>query len=409
MRVAIVGSGISGLVVAHLLQRDHSIAVFEANDYVGGHTHTVNVELEGEQWAVDTGFIVYNERNYPKFTELLMQLGVQTQPSTMSFSVRLEHPELEYNGSTLRQLFVQPRNLVRPRFYGMLSDIVRFNRSAARAISNGGAKLTLGEYVEATGYSREFVDHYLVPMGAAIWSSPAARVLDMPAAFFVRFFENHGMLTIDDRPEWRTVEGGSARYVERMIAPFADRIRLNSPVREIRRTDDHVLVNDERFDEVVIACHSDQALRMLADPSDAERQILSAIPYQANEVVLHTDTQLLPRRRRAWAAWNYHMSGAPDEPVGVTYNMNMLQSLTASETLCVTLNDIDAISPDRIIERFTYFHPLFTPEGIQAQQRHGEISGKRRTHYCGAYWRNGFHEDGVVSALAVGREFGVSA
>jgi len=408
MRVAIVGSGISGLVVAHLLRRDHAITVFEANDYVGGHTHTVDVDLEGEQLAVDTGFIVYNERNYPNFTQLLNQLGVQTQRSTMSFSFRQDKPELEYNGSTVRQLFAQPRNLVRPRFYRMLADIVRFNKSAPAAIANGAASLTLGEYVDASRFSQEFVDHYLVPMGAAIWSSPAARVLDMPAAFFVRFFENHGMLTIDDRPEWRTVVGGSARYVERLIATFADRIRLNSPVRQVRRADDHVLVDDERFDEVVIASHSDQALRMLADPSDAEREILSAIPYQANEVVLHTDTQLLPRRRRAWAAWNYHMSGEPDQPVGVTYNMNILQSLTASETLCVTLNDIDGISPDRVIERFRYFHPLFTTEGIQAQQRHGEISGKRRTHYCGAYWRNGFHEDGVASALAVGREFGIS-
>jgi predicted NAD/FAD-binding protein len=408
MRIAIVGGGISGLTVAHLLHRDHAITVFETNDYIGGHTHTVDVDLGGERLAVDTGFIVYNKRNYPNFTRLLAQLGVPTQPSAMGFSVRLEDPELEYNGSTLRQLFVQPRNLLRPRFYRMLADIMRFNRSAPRDIKDSVAELTLGEYVEAGGYSREFVHHYLLPMGAAIWSSPAARVLDMPAAFFVRFFENHGLLTIDDRPEWRTVSGGSARYVERLIAPFADRIRLSSPVWEIRRADHHVLVNDERFDEVVIACHSDQALRMLADPSDAEREVLSAIPYQANEVVLHTDTRLLPRRRRAWAAWNYHMSGKPDAPVGVTYNMNMLQSLTASETLCVTLNDIDSIGPERIIGRFTYFHPLFTVQGIRAQQRHGEISGQRRTHYCGAYWRNGFHEDGVVSALAVGRAFGAS-
>ena len=408
MRIAIVGGGISGLTVAHLLHRDHAITVFEANDYIGGHTHTVDVDLGGERLAVDTGFIVYNKRNYPNFTRLLAQLGVPTQPSAMGFSVRLEDPELEYNGSTLRQLFVQPRNLLRPRFYRMLADIIRFNRSAPRDIKDSVAELTLGEYVEAGGYSREFVHHYLLPMGAAIWSSPAARVLDMPAAFFVRFFENHGLLTIDDRPEWRTVSGGSARYVERLIAPFADRIRLSSPVWEILRADRHVLVNDERFDEVVIACHSDQALRMLADPSDAEREVLSAIPYQANEVVLHTDTRLLPRRRRAWAAWNYHMSGKPDAPVGVTYNMSLLQSLTASETLCVTLNDIDSIGPECIIGRFTYFHPLFTVQGIRAQQRYGEISGQRRTHYCGAYWRNGFHEDGVVSALAVGRAFGAS-
>jgi predicted NAD/FAD-binding protein len=408
MHIAIVGSGISGLVAAHLLNRDNDITVFEANDYIGGHTHTVEVDLNGEGVAVDTGFIVYNERNYPNFTKLLSQLGVETQPSTMSFSVRLEDPELEYNGSTFRQLFAQPRNLIRPRFYRMLADIVRFNKSAPAAITNGGASLTLGDYVENAGFSREFVDHYLVPMGAAIWSSPAARVLDMPAAFFLRFFENHGMLTVDDRPEWRTIKGGSARYVERMTAPFLDRIRLNTPVRSIRRAADHVLVNAERFDEVVIACHSNEALAMLEDPSEVEREILAALPYQSNEVVLHTDTSVLPRRRRAWGAWNYHMSGRPEEPVGVTYNMNMLQSLDVSETLCVTLNEVDAIAPERVIGRFTYFHPLFTPEGVEAQQRHAEISEQRRTHYCGAYWRNGFHEDGVVSALTVGHAFGVS-
>jgi predicted NAD/FAD-binding protein len=408
VRVAIVGSGIAGLVVSHLLHRDHAITVFEANDYIGGHTHTVEVELDGHSLAVDTGFIVYNERNYPHFTRLLAQLAVETQPSTMSFSVRLDDPELEYNGSTFRQLFAQASNLVRPRFYRMLADIVRFNKSAPTAIAHGAASMTLGEYIGSTRYSRAFIDHYLVPMGAAIWSSPAERVLDMPAAFFVRFFENHGMLTIDDRPEWRTVKGGSARYVETLTSPFADRIRLNTPVQRIRRTDDHVLVNGERFDEVVIACHSDQALGMLDDPSDVEREILEALPYQSNEVVLHTDTSVLPRRRKAWGAWNYHMSGQPNEPVGVTYNMNMLQSLTVSETICVTLNDTAAIAPEHIIEAFSYSHPLFTPEGIQAQQRHGEISGQRRTHYCGAYWRNGFHEDGVVSALTVAREFGVT-
>jgi predicted NAD/FAD-binding protein len=408
MRVAVVGTGISGLVAAHLLRRDHEITVFEANDYIGGHTHTVDVDLDGERLSVDTGFIVYNERNYPNFTRLLGQLGVATQPSTMSFSVRMSDPELEYNGSTFRQLFAQRRNLVRPRFYRMLADIVRFNKSAPAAIRNGAAELTLGEYIERDPYSPDFVDRYLVPMGAAIWSSPATRVMEMPAKFFVRFFENHGMLTVDDRPEWRTIVGGSARYVEPLTAPFVDRIRLSCPVHAIRRADDHVLVNDERFDEVVIACHSDQALSMLSDPSDAEREILGAMPYQENQVVLHTDTNVLPRRRRAWGAWNYHVSGEPGGPVGVTYNMNMLQSLTASQTVCVTLNDTDTIDPGLVIDRYTYFHPLFTPEGIAAQRRRAEISGQRRTHYCGAYWRNGFHEDGVVSALAVGAAFGAS-
>ncbi len=408
MRIAVVGTGVSGLVSAYLLQREHDIAVFEANDYVGGHTHTIDVELDGRTVAVDTGFIVYNDKNYPNFTRLLEQLGVSTQPSTMSFSVRLSEPDLEYNGSTFPQLFAQRRNLIRPRFYRMLVDIVRFNRSAPVAVRNGAAAMTMGEYVERSGYSRPFVDHYLVPMGAAIWSSPADRVLEMPAEFFIRFFEHHGFLTIDDRPEWRTVVGGSRQYVERLVEGFRERIRLATPVRDIRRYDDRVLVNGERFDHVVIASHSYQALAMLADASPDERDVLSAMPYQENAVVLHTDVAMLPRRKRAWGAWNYHASGHPDDPVGVTYNMNMLQALSAPETLCVTLNDVAGIAPERVIDRFTYWHPLFTPAGVAAQGRWSDISGVRRTHYCGAYWRNGFHEDGVVSALRVADRFGVA-
>jgi len=408
MRIAIVGSGVSGLVVAHLLHRRHEVTVFEASDHVGGHVHTHEVSVGGGTISVDTGFIVYNERTYPNFTSLLGQLGVATQPSTMSFSVRLREPELEYNGSTLRQLFAQRRNLVRPWFYAMIADILRFNRQAPVHVLNGAASQTLGEYVSARRYSRPFIDRYLLPMAAAIWSMPQRTVLEMPAAFFVRFFANHGMLSIDDRPEWRTVTGGSARYVEVLSAPFADRIRLRSPVRDVKRFGDHVTVDGVRYDHVVFACHSDQALAALADASHAERAILGSLPYQENAVVLHSDVSVLPKRRRAWAAWNYHLSGAPSDPVAVTYNMNILQALDAGagEPFCVTLNETDHIDPARVIAKLRYAHPVFTREGVAAQQRHGEISGVRRTHYCGAYWGFGFHEDGVNSALAVGKAFG---
>lgn len=408
MRIAIVGSGISGLVAAYLLHREHDIHVFEAAGYVGGHAHTVDIATTDGSVSVDTGFIVYNESTYPQFTRLLRRLGVATQPSMMSFSVRMEEPELEYNGSTLRQLFVQPSNLLRPRFHRMLRDILRFNRAAPAAIRDGAPGQTLGDYVTEAGYSQAFIQHYLVPMGSAIWSSPATSVLAMPAAFFVRFFENHGMLSVNDRPAWRTITGGSARYVERLTRDFRSRIRLHSPVTGIRRIPDAVLVDGERFDHAVIACHSDQALRSLADPSLAERQILGAIPYQRNEVLLHTDATVLPKRRRAWAAWNYRGPARGDAPVAVTYNMNLLQSLTTPDTICLTLNDRERLDPSRIIEAFTYEHPLFDAAATRAQARHGEISGVRRTHYCGAYWGHGFHEDGIVSAIRACAPFGVS-
>jgi predicted NAD/FAD-binding protein len=408
MKIAIVGTGISGLTSAHLLQRSHEVTLFEANDYVGGHTNTIRVALEDGEWNVDTGFIVYNEHNYPNFTRLLAKLGVETQPSTMSFSVRCDRTGLEYNGSTLRQLFVQKRNLLRPSFHRMLRDILRFNREALRATDAMAAGTTLAEFLRAGRYSKQFIEHYLVPMGSAIWSAPANKVLQMPMDFFVRFFDNHGMLTVNDRPQWRVIKGGSQRYVEKLTTPFADRIRLGTPVRNVVRHDDHVDVDGEQFDHVVFACHSDQALTILTDPSSAEREILGAMPYQENEIVLHTDTSLLPRARPAWAAWNYHISGDADAPVQLTYNMNVLQSLAAPHTFCVSLNVTEAIDPAKVLHRVRYHHPVYTVQGIEAQGRRAEISGTSRTHFCGAYWGNGFHEDGVNSALAVGKAFGVS-
>ena len=403
MKIAIIGSGIAGNVAAHRLYKEHEITVYEAGAHVGGHTHTHEIDSHGERYAIDTGFIVFNDWTYPNFIALLSELGVESQASAMSFSVRNEASSLEYNGTTLNTLFAQRRNLLRPSFYRMLRDIVRFNREAPALLASA-TDIALVDYLAAHRYSSEFIGDYLVPMGAAIWSTDPARMLAFPARFFVRFFENHGMLSVDARPQWRAIRGGSARYVDKLVAPFRGRIRLNTPVESVRRMRDCVLVKArgaeaQRFEHVFLACHSDQALGLLADATPLERQILGAIPYQENEAVLHTDTSMLPHARRAWAAWNYHVVRESSERVALTYNMNMLQSLAARETFCVTLNHSERIAPAKIIKRLVYHHPLFTPAGVAAQKRQHEINGQQRTYFCGAYWRFGFHEDGVVSAL----------
>ncbi|QJR13733.1 NAD(P)/FAD-dependent oxidoreductase [Usitatibacter palustris] len=410
MKIAIVGSGIAGNVAAHHLHRRHEITVFEAADHVGGHTHTHAVEQDGRRFAVDTGFIVFNDRTYPRFEALLAELGVATQASSMSFSVRDEASGLEYNGTSLDTLFAQRRNLLRPTFLGMVRDILRFNREAPRLLEAGGGEITLREYLARGRYGRAFTEHYIVPMGAAIWSTDPDRMFGFPARFFVRFLHNHGMLTVNDRPTWRTIRGGSARYVEALTAPFRERIRLSTPVEQIRRLPAGVFVKSrghetERYDALFLACHADQALALLADPNAVEREVLGAIRYQENEAVLHTDTRLMPRARRAWAAWNYHVLPEERERVALTYNMNILQRLDAREPFLVTLNRSDAIDPARVIARMTYHHPLFTPAAVAAQQRQAEVNGINRTYYCGAYWRNGFHEDGVTSALAALQHF----
>jgi predicted NAD/FAD-binding protein len=404
MRIAVVGTGIAGLVAARELHADHQITVYEAGGHVGGHSHTHSVEQAGSRYDVDTGFIVYNDRTYPHFSALLGRLGVATQESSMSFSVRCEETGLEYNGTTLNTLFAQRRNLLRPSFLGMIRDILRFNREAPTLLEHPSGEMPLGELLERGRYGRAFIDRYIVPMGAAIWSTDPRSMLDFPARFFVRFLHNHGMLSVNDRPVWRTVRGGSARYVERLAAPFRDRIRLRAPVESIRRIPGGALVHapgqePERFDAVFLACHSDQALALLADPSSAERAVLGAIPYQRNEAVLHTDTRLMPRRRLAWAAWNYHVLPAHGQPVALTYNMNILQRLEAPQPFLVTLNHGESIDPSRVIARMAYDHPLFTPACVAAQARQAEVNRGRRTYFCGAYWRNGFHEDGMVSAL----------
>lgn len=403
MRVAIIGTGIAGLTAAYRLAGEHELTVYEANDYVGGHTNTVTVNTRNGELAIDTGFIVYNQRTYPGFCALLDELGVATQPSRMSFSVRDDRDGLEYCGGTLDSLFAQRSNLLRPAFYRMIADILDFNRAATDFIDGGGTDTTLGEFLSLGGWGEQFIEQYLIPMGAAIWSMPPADMFDFPALYFLRFFRNHGLLQVRNRPQWRTISGGSARYVEKMTPAFADRIRLRSPVQAVQRLGHAVQVlcdsNKEIYDAVVIATHSDQALRLLQHPSADEQQVLGAMPYQHNHAVLHTDTRLLPRRRRAWAAWNYHLHAGAGSRATLTYNMNILQNLGCDETYCVTLNAGNAVDPRRVIAEFNYDHPVYNAGSIAAQQRYHQINGLDRIYYCGAYWRNGFHEDGVQSAI----------
>ena len=410
MKIAIIGSGIAGNVVAHHLHRKHDITVFEGASHIGGHTHTHTVELDGERHEIDTGFIVFNDWTYPNFIALLNELGAESQSSAMSFSVRNEASGLEYNGTTFNTLFAQRHNLLRPSFHRMIRDILRFNREAP-ALLNSTQEINLGSYLADGQYSPQFINDYLVPMGAAIWSTDPARMLLFPARYFVQFFHNHGMLSVDKRPQWRAIRGGSARYVEKLVAPYKQRIRLNAPVESVRRLPDGVMIKVrsaevERFDQVFLACHSDQALDLLADASPLEKSVVGAIPYQENEAVLHTDTALLPRKRRAWAAWNYHVAANPvSARATLTYNMNILQDLKSRNTFCVTLNRTAQIAPAKIIKRLIYHHPLYTPSGVAAQQRQHEVNGVNRTYFCGAYWRFGFHEDGVVSALNALKHF----
>jgi predicted NAD/FAD-binding protein len=410
MRIAVIGSGVSGMVAAYRLCREHEVTVFEAGAHIGGHTHTVDVDHDGVSYAVDTGFIVYNDWTYPRFIEILEELGVPWQPSDMSFSVRCEKTGLEYNGTSLNALFAQRRNFLRPRFLRMIQDILRFNRRAPALLQADDATLSLGEYLERDGYSRYFIDHYIIPMGAAIWSSRPIDMLHFPARFFVEFFANHGFLSVNERPTWRVIRGGSREYVKRLTAPYAARIRLNTPVAGIQRQRTHCVVRlkngaVESFDQVFIACHSDQALKLLSDPSREESEILGSIQYQANEGLLHTDTRLMPKRALAWAAWNYHLPIEQYERVTVTYNMNILQTLAAPVQFMLTLNRSDDVDARKVLGRFVYEHPVYTSAGVAAQKRRAEISGPRRTFYCGAYWSYGFHEDGVKSALAAVDEF----
>jgi predicted NAD/FAD-binding protein len=409
MKIAIVGTGIAGNVAAYKLRREHDITVFESGAYVGGHTNTVDVFEDGQPHAIDTGFIVFNDRTYPNFIRLLDEIGQDSQPSEMSFSARSRDGGLEYCGSSVDALFAQRRNLVRPKFYRMIRDILRFNRTAQAELGDLDETLLLGDYLRKGGYSPEFIEHYLVPMSAAIWSAEPVSVLEMPVKFLFNFFANHGLLQIRNRPIWRVVSGGSREYVNKLVAGHHDRIRLNCPVQSIRRIDDQVEIcsgrgGRELFDYVFIGCHSDQALSLIKDATSIEREVLDAIPYQANEAILHTDESLMPKSRRAWAAWNYHIPEDPTRHVAVTYNMNILQGLKTTQQYMVTLNNDQYIEPGKIIQRIAYEHPIFSQESITAQRRHADVNCDR-TFFCGAYWRNGFHEDGVVSALSAVAHF----
>ena len=403
MKIAIVGTGIAGNVAAYKLRQEHDITVFESGAYVGGHTNTVDVYEDGVEHAIDTGFIVFNDRTYPNFIQLLSDIGQDSQSSEMSFSVQAEDSAIEYSGTSLNALFAQRRNIIRPPFYRMVFDILRFNRTALTGVDQLDGSEKLGDYLSLNGYSHEFVDHYLIPMAAAIWSAEPVSVMEMPVKFLIRFFANHGLLQIKDRPVWRVIKGGSREYVNKLVAGHRDRIRLNSPVQSIRRIDDQVELQSaaggkELFDHVFVACHSDQALSLLEDATSDEREVLGAIRYQHNEAILHTDDSLMPKRRSVWAAWNYHMPRDSTRHVAVTYNMNILQGLKADKQYLVTLNNDRYIAPEEIIRKVSYEHPIYSRESVTAQQRQGELN-KDRTFFCGAYWRSGFHEDGVVSAL----------
>jgi uncharacterized protein len=410
MRIAIIGAGVSGLVAAHLLHDRHEVSVFEAGARPGGHADTVRVDTADATHWVDTGFIVFNDRNYPRFERLLDRLGVATQPARMSFGVSSEDGAFEYASTSPNGLFATRANLVSPRFHRMLRDVRRFQREA-RDLLASDEDPALAEWLERRGFSPAFVERLIVPQAAAVWSADPRQMWSFPARFLAEFFDNHGMLGVRGRPRWRAVTGGSHRYVDALVRPFRDRLRLRTPVRAIARGPGDVTVTPvagapERFDEVILATHSDHALALLADATAREHAVLGAIPYQRNEAVLHTDERLLPRRRRAWASWNYHLLEAPSGRPTVTYHMNRLQSLDAPVELCVTLNRTDAIDPAKVIRTVEYAHPVYTSAGAAAQRRHHEINGRRRTHFCGAYWGWGFHEDGVASAVRVAEALG---
>ena len=412
MKIAIIGSGISGLTSAYLLNRNHDITVFETNDYIGGHTHTHNIKIKDKEYAVDTGFIVYNERTYPNFIKLLDTLGVERQLSTMGFSVKSASEDYEYAGESLNSLFAKRSNIFRLGFLRMLYEMYRFGKKSDSTGLGLDVSITLGTYLRSENYSNEFINYFIIPMGAAIWSTPANKVLDMPAYFFIKFFYNHGMLEIINRPKWWVIKDGSSAYIKKIIKGFESKINLSSPIRTVSRLDNGIEIetaNSKKpliFDAVVFATHSDQALGMLKDPTEKEKDILSSIPYQKNEVLLHTDSSVLPKRKLAWASWNYQLDSNPESPVVLTYNMNILQSLDCDETFCVTLNDHQSVDKSKVLKKITYHHPLFTVKGIEAQKRKLEISGVNNTYYCGAYWHNGFHEDGVASAIEVCKHFG---
>lgn len=411
MRIAVIGAGIAGLTTAYLLSQEHDLVVYEANDYIGGHTHTVDVPVNDQTYAVDTGFIVFNEKTYPNFINLMGKLGIPWQSSNMSFSVQCQKTGLYFCPTSFNTMFAQRKNLLRPAFYRMLTDALRFRREASELIASDDYRITLQAYLDKKNYSTFFIDNFIIPMGEAIWSADPVQFRDFPARYLVEFFNNHGFLNLRDQPRWLVIKGGSRQYIEPLTRPFRENIRLGTPVSAVRRFEEKVEVSTvsgetSSFDSVVVAVHSDQALTLLADPSDRERDILSVIPYQENLTVLHTDASLLPPKKIAWASWNYHIPKAEKGRVALTYDMNILQTLNAPKEFCVTLNMPEAIDPDKIIKSIVYHHPVYDPQSLKARRSQDELNGQNRTYYCGAYWGYGFHEDGVNSALAVCKHFG---
>ena len=412
-RIAVVGAGISGLASAWLLAQRHEVVLFEANRYLGGHTNTVDATVDGMTAPVDTGFLVYNDRTYPHLLGLFAKLGVASAPSEMSFSVRIGDGKLEWAGTNLAAVFAQRTNLVNPRFLRMLSDLLRFNREAV-ALAESGAPLTgtLGEFLDARGFGQEVRELYLIPMAACIWSTPATQINRFPLATFLHFCRNHGLLAVSNRPQWRTVKGGAREYVKKMAADLKD-VRIAQPVRQVRRFEDRVEIatdaGTERFDQVVLATHTDQSLALLENPTLEERAVLKAIPYQANVAVLHTDEGQLPRRRSAWASWNFHAPRPElsDDPVSLTYLLNRLQPLPFASPVMVTMNPIDPPREDKVLATFDYHHPVFLEGSDEAKRRVASLQGRGRTFFAGAWTRYGFHEDGLLSAVNVARQLGV--
>lgn len=410
--IAIIGSGISGLTAAYLLSKKHHVTIFEKNNKIGGHTATVDIEKNGQNYAIDTGFIVFNDKTYPNYLALLAEIGIGKQATEMSFSVHNCQTGMEYNGHNLNTLFAQRRNIFNPRFWMLVKEILRFNK-LCKAIYHQGkyqSGYALGEFLKDNNFNHFFAEHYILPMGAAIWSSSLAQMENFEFRFFVQFFHNHGLLNIADRPQWYVIPNGSRSYLTPLCAPFEQNIKLNADISGITRSDEkvHLHFNDspsETFDEVVIACHSDQALALLNDPTDEEEAILSAMPYSKNSVVLHTDKKLLPKRKNAWASWNYQLSDDRNKAASVTYNMNILQGIKSTDTFCVTLNQKEDINPNEILGEYIYHHPVFSTQSIKAQKKRTSICGLNHTHFAGAYWHNGFHEDGVKSAVEVAKRF----
>ena len=408
MNIAIIGTGISGLTAAYYLQNKHQLTLFEKNHEIGGHTATKDITVNGHSYALDTGFIVFNDRTYPNFIALMDELGVMSQNTEMSFSVKSALSGLEYGGTNLNSLFAQRRNIFNPKHWRMLSDILRFNREIMAELDGDtlSKTQTLDAYLNENKYSQAFINSYLIPMGCAIWSSPTTSMLDFPLYFFAQFFKNHGLLSVNNRPQWKVIQGGSRNYLEPLIKGFKHNIKTNSDIKSVSRTASNVLITmqngDEHvFDEVIFACHSDQALKLIEDITPAENEVLGAMLYQDNEVILHTDESVLPKRRDAWSSWNYWLRKDVQERAVLTYNMNILQGINSDITFCVTLNATDAIDPESIIGCFNYSHPVFTSESVNSSERWDDVNGIDHTWFAGAYWGNGFHEDGVTSGKRV--------